>query len=98
MLLASRLLGSKLLPLQSAVAPHQFKKAQRVADGMNATHFIRINRADRHRVDPETFPAGDDQHFGFVVETRRAAEQFGNQLSMYHSQATLIVRNFLTAN
>ena len=31
-----------------------------IADGMNAAHFIRVNRADRHGRDFESFSARDD--------------------------------------
>src|SRR5205085_4897333 len=71
---SSKLSAGLRSELTLLVPPHQFEKPERVAHRMDAAHLIGIHRGDGHRFDPATFAAGDDQHFGFVVETIRATE------------------------
>ena len=74
------------------------KKRMRVAHRMDAADFIAVNGADRDRFDPAAFAAGDDQHFGFVVEALRALEQIRNQAAVDHAKTALRVGNVLAAD
>src|SRR5437773_11577525 len=65
---------------------------------MNLAHLIGVNGRNWDGFDPVTFAAGDDEHFGFVIETVPAAKQLGNQLSIQHAETALGVGNFLSAN
>ena len=70
------------LALQLPVSPHQFEEADGVAHGMDAADFVGVNGGDGDGFDAEAFTTGDDEHFGFVIETIGAAEYFGNEMSM----------------
>ena len=77
---------------------HQLEKAERVAERSDAAHFIRIDRADRHRVDAKSVSTGEDQHLSFVVELARSAQEMWNKPSMQHPEPALGVGNVLTAD
>jgi hypothetical protein len=55
--------------LQSSIAPHQFQKANRIAQWTNFAHLIGVNSRDWDRFNPVAFTAGDDEHFGIVIES-----------------------------
>jgi hypothetical protein len=78
------------------VAPHQFEKAQRVAQGVNAAHFVGVNRADRHRGDAKPGATRDDQHLGFVLKTARPIEEVRSERAADHAIAALGIRHLLT--
>jgi hypothetical protein len=66
------------LRLQFSITPHQFQKANRIAQWTNLAHLIGVNSCDRDRLNPVAFAAGDDEHFGVVVETVPSPKQLRN--------------------
>ena len=64
---------------------------------MNLAHLVGVNSRDWDRFDPVTFTAGDDEHFSLVLEPVSAAKQLWNQLSIYHAETALRIRNLLSA-
>src|SRR5213592_3030084 len=79
------------------IAPHQFEKAEGVADGVDAADFIGINGADGNRGDPATGATGEDKHFGFVVEALGASQETRDNAAMDHAKAALRIGNVLAA-
>ena len=64
--------------LQFSIAPHQFEKANRIAQWTNFAHLIGVNSRDWDRLDPVAFTAGDDEYFGVVIESVSTAKQSWN--------------------
>ncbi len=65
----------------SLIAPHQFEKANRIAHRMDLTHLIGVNGCNRDRLDLVACAAGDDEHFGLIIESMSAAMQMWGQIA-----------------
>ena len=77
---------------------HEFEETNRVADRMNAAHFVGVNRCDGDRFDPVTTATGYNEHLGFVIEALRTSQHVRDQRPMNHTKTALRIRNKLATN
>ena len=70
------------------------KKRDGIAHRMDAADFVGIDGVIGTDCDATAFPAGDDEHFGFVIEAAGATENFRNEYRDAACETRIAYREF----